>query len=349
MFYEPSSDFFYDPKTKLYYGNKKQQYYRYDADKKPFVYQPVGGANGGAGGQAGGPGAQQQVVTVAEENGEVPLEEPNAEARPEPPKPKIAITLKTAVPKDGGAGVKSLKEAAAEERSKLQEQKKIQERAIRKKESTLSDGAENAAGKKRAKDLDKWSERQRESRDDGGEASSSPQKIKTTASGQPICVLCRRKFASVEKLRQHEKLSPMHKENLAKKAAADAAKRAAREKSDTSYRDRTKERRAMYGTHADSTAGASHAEALLAQSLGSSSQPKEAEVIRPEETLNDSNVGNKLLQKMGWKSGDGLGRANGAGGEASAGSDGTRKDDVAGNLKSDWERIESMAQRGGGR
>lgn len=48
MFYEPSSDFFYDPKTKLYYSNKKQQYFRYDEEKKPYTFQPVGARTGRA-------------------------------------------------------------------------------------------------------------------------------------------------------------------------------------------------------------------------------------------------------------------------------------------------------------
>jgi hypothetical protein len=62
------------------------------------------------------------------------------------------------------------------------------------------------------------------------------------------------------------------------------------------------------------------------------------EIIRPEDTLNDTNnVGNKLLQKMGWSSGELLGRTT----------VNTNGDDVASNLKSDWERIESIAKRGG--
>jgi hypothetical protein len=41
MFYEPSSSFFYDPKPKLYYSNSRRQYYCYDADKRPYVFQPI--------------------------------------------------------------------------------------------------------------------------------------------------------------------------------------------------------------------------------------------------------------------------------------------------------------------
>jgi len=357
MFYEPASDFFYDPKTKLYYGNKKRQYFRYEEDKKPYVFQPVGGDSGAGGGEmrgqvvAGGI-VTPKVVTAAEERSAEVSPGPSAvEMKPEKaePKPKIAISLKTAVPQRD-AGAKSLNEAAALERTKLKEKN------IKRKESAMSAAGENNANpatlpqahKKHAKDMNKWSERVKERKEEGGTGEVRPpvcKKVKTTAAGQPICILCRRKFATVEKLQQHEKLSALHKENLAKKAAAaDAAAKEAQSESDK-YRDRSKERRLMHGgTHA--APESSHAEALLAHSLGgsSSAENKPSEAVRPEETLNNANVGNKLLQKLGWKSGGGLGRSA----QENAMGNGSRND-AASNLKSDWERIESLAQRGGRR
>mmetsp|Transcript_340 Transcript_340/g.762 ORF Transcript_340/g.762 Transcript_340/m.762 type:complete len:378 (-) Transcript_340:442-1575(-) len=377
MFYEPFSDFFYDPKTKLYYGNAKKKYFRYDGDAEGGKgrFRPIGGEEGN-GGEGGGGDAVSGVATAALGGGEstknaTPTPGSAVESKPEKVelKPKIAISLKTTIPpKDSNTTVKSLNEVAAMEKTKLQ--KKV----VQRKESTLSAGETNAAGihqplKKHAKDMDKWSERVREMRDETDAKCDvvpppSSKKIKTTASGQPICVLCRRKFPTLEKLRQHEKLSALHKENLAKKAAKDADAAAARKKrtesSADTYRDRTKERRLMHGgslgANPDSTS--SHAEALLAHSLNnngnSSAERKVAEAIRPEDTLNnDANVGNKLLQKLGWKSGETLGRTNGnlnADGMAGGNGGGAgRKDDVASNLRSDWERIESLALRGGRR
>jgi len=96
----------------------------------------------------------------------------------------------------------------------------------------------------------------------------------------------------------------------------------------------------MYGAHVPTQS--SHAEALLAHSLDpsststTSSGAKHTQVIRPEETLNDTNVGNKLLQKLGWKSGEMLGRHTKDG-------SGANEDVVSKNLRSDWERIESLA------
>ena len=348
MFYEPSSDFFYDPKTKLYYGNVRRQYFRYDADKKPHVFQPIGDA-----GAAPGIAAPDAATAAEESPADVPppgytvaaeAKQGAAEA-----KPKIAISLKTPLPpRDPGA--KSLTDIAVMEKARLNQKN------VHMQVSTTSSPGENAAGtlpqahKKHAKDMTKWSERGKEMRDDDVDATKTQQQpataTKATASGQPICVLCRRKFADLDKLQKHERLSALHRDNLAKKAAADAAVvDAARQKqeSEASYRDRSKERRMMYGPHV--APDSSHAEALLAHSLGGSAASV-AEVIRPEETLNDTNVGNRLLQKMGWNSGESLGRA----GAQSNSTDGSAtKIDVASSLKSDWERIESMAQRGGRR
>lgn len=296
------------------------------------MFQPVGGSAVQTPGQvAGGQGGEGTSPTVTATK---PAEKVES-------KPKIAISLKTPLPQKD-SGTKSLNEVATKEKAKLKEKN------IKRKESALSAAGEiNATpvtlpNKKHATNMNVWSERVKEMRDEDTCNEDPSKKVKTTASGQPICVLCRRKFATVEKLQQHEKLSALHQENLAKKAAAEAAAASSKktqQEADT-YRDRSKERRDMYGGASHAASSSSHAEALLAHSLGSSSsadRTKPTEIIRPEDTLNnDTNVGNKLLQKMGWKSGEALGKD-------------TANDSAASKLKNDWERIESLAQTGGRR
>jgi len=343
MFYEPSSDFFYDPKTKLYYGNKKRGYFRYDAVAEAPGFQLVGGGEEVGGesqqGQAGRGGAVAMVTVAEQAAAKQALPDPATDTKPEKadlPKPKIAISLKTAMPpKD--AGVKSLNEAAAMERTKLEERK------LQRQEASLVTAVESNMNAEHAKDMNKWSERKEEMRA-GAVPTEIASRVRTTASGQPICVLCRRKFANLEKLQQHERLSALHKENLVKRAAAT---KAAEDTATEEYRDRSKERRHMYQGSAHVNSGSSHTEALLAHSLDgslSSGMAKPTEVIHPEETLNAANVGNRLLHKLGWKSGHALGRDGSQGAASMAGNK-----DVVNNLKSDWERIESLAQRGGGR
>ena len=230
---------------------------------------------------------------------------------------------------------------AALEKAKLVKKAKL-EKSIQRRNELAQAAAADAPNKRHAKDLDLWSERvkeQQQGEDNSQESQPSAKKIKTTASGQPICVLCRRKFANLEKLELHVKLSTLHRDNLAKKAAEDAARakrHEAMQPSDTNYKDRSKDRREMHTSHAQGEADLSHAEAVLAQSLGETTTPRPTEEVRPEDALGGSNMGNKLLQKMGWKSGDALGR-NSEGGTTSDG------------LKNDWQRIESLAQHGGRR
>jgi RNA-binding protein 5/10 len=349
MFYEPSSDFFYDPKTKLYYSNARRQYYRYDADKRPYVFQPIGvpavaPETTGMGGQGSETPNLATTTTATEEcraDSSPPAHAVATETKQvaAETKSKIAISLKTPLPpKDPAA--KSLIDIAIMEKAKLN-QKNAQWQNFTPSPGDNAAGTLPQAHKKHAHDMTKWSERVKEmqNEDDGNK---TPATVKATASGQPICVICRRKFADVHKLLKHERLSELHKENLAKKAASNAAipgdGASQKQETEASYRDRSRERRMMHGYSIGLEP--SHSEALLAHSLGSSSV---AEVIRPEETLNNTNVGNKLLQKMGWKSGESLGR-NGA----QVNTDGSATD-VASTLKNDWEKIESMALRGGRR
>lgn len=330
MFYEPASDFFYDPKTKMYYSNKKQKYFQFVKGMDP-EFQAVESQQQANGGNAGVSGQATSNASDAAANQSANSNTDGSE------KSKIAISLKTtALP--SSFATETPASTMTLERSKLIEK-------LRKASSApvSATPAEPQVDKMHAKNMDVWTNRIKEMKGEASDAAATQQaseaaQVKTTASGQPICALCRRKFANLEKLRQHEELSAMHKENLAKKAAADAKKEAATP--ECTYRDRTKERQLMYSASSTDT---THVDKLLASVIPTASAEKKAEVIRPEQALGDTNVGNQLLQKMGWKNGESLGRKQegGDGEEHKAGSN------VANNLKNDWERIESLAQAGG--
>jgi len=218
--------------------------------------------------------------------------------------------------------------------------------------------------KKHKVDMDKWSQR-----------GKTPTEVKRTAQGKPICILCKRKFANVKKLRQHEKLSPLHKQNLLKKKLqqlkTDQKKSLPKIKADTNdtlsmeYRDRAKERRSMYGPESASlgiSPGALNSEAVactveMGPSLTNARLVTAVETITPSQNLGETNIGNQLLQKLGWTKGSSLGRSNGTTGgmemmdpngknEGNKGSSTTMA--AADKLKQDWERIESLATGGGG-
>ena len=252
--------------------------------------------------------------------------------------------------------------------------------------------------KKHSADIDKWAERGREIRNiltssegtsnvnigggGGGveshhinnDAPSQCQKKcwtllsksifgKTTA-GNPVCLLCQRKFQNVEKLKQHVKLSLLHKHNLAKREAA-LEKAALAKEQEKEYRDRAQERRFLYGPEAPSSSFTKDVvddESMsmsMGMSMGMTTGPSltqarvvtTAEVVNPSENLGDSNIGNKLLQKLGWKNGASLGRKEKSDGSASNSNNsegGGNMDNAKDHLRKDWEKIESMAGGGGG-
>ena len=88
-------------------------------------------------------------------------------------------------------------------------------------------------------------------------AQAAKAKAKTTTKA-PICLVCRRKFKTVEVLRLHCEKSEMHKRNL----AAAAKKKAQEALAAPAYRDRASERRKLYVT------GTEHGGCLVAWLLG---------------------------------------------------------------------------------
>ena len=193
----------------------------------------------------------------------------------------------------------------------------------KKQDATSSSSVNTKVQKQHAVDMDKWSDRQ-------VEKSVEERTIQRTAKGEPMCPLCRRKFPTVEKLLYHERVSQLHKDNLAKQAQT--KKTAPVPGNDKGYVDRAKQRRDMYGPETTPVA------VPLPTSLPTSGSTEEITASTPQDNLNETNVGNKLLQKMGWKEGKSIGRTRGN--EESSLSNS--------NLTKDWERIEAIAAANGG-
>jgi hypothetical protein len=183
----------------------------------------------------------------------------------------------------------------------------------KKEETPLSTAqAVSRAKKLHASNIDRWSER-------GREISGKGQVVRTKC-GQPVCLLCKRKFTDLQKLERHEDLSEMHKMKLSKYSNR---KNITKETAAAHFRDRALERRVLHGADSD----------LPVARVLHSEEGHVADVVHPQHTLDESNVGNKMLQKLGWKSGTNLGRH--AGTESSGGA-----------LQKDWERIEQLAKHG---
>lgn len=180
MFYEPVSNFFYDPKTKLYYSNKKSAYFQYDESKAPAFqvvkYTPIDAESS--------PAAHNAESEASENSSKIELKIKPKKAKS--PKPVAEARLPEMVLNQAQKKQFALMEQWSE-KAKLA--KAISDSTINKKRSAL-----------------------------GGTASTAqdPGEVRKTSKGQPLCLLCLRKFTSVEKLRLHETGSALHKENAAK-------------------------------------------------------------------------------------------------------------------------------------
>ncbi|KAH8393709.1 hypothetical protein KR200_010007 [Drosophila serrata] len=120
------------------------------------------------------------------------------------------------------------------------------------------------------------------------------------------CQLCKRAFQSLDILQKHLKISTLHKENLAK------LNRNSVETSievGLSYRDRAKERRLKYGE--GDPPPPNRTRELFEQDMKTLQTNQNNNVGQaPVMPIGSSNVGNRLMQKMGWSEGQGLGRKN---------------------------------------
>ena len=72
------------------------------------------------------------------------------------------------------------------------------------------------------------------------------------------------------------------------------------------YRDRAKERRQKYGLDEDAPKPNKLKEKYMRTNTATSASPASTEVKK----VGSENIGNKMLQKMGWKEGLGLGKTN---------------------------------------
>lgn len=105
-----------------------------------------------------------------------------------------------------------------------------------------------------------------------------------------MCLLCFRKFETVDALQLHTDKSEMHQTNLAK-YMADYSK-------SILYRNRAAERRQVNG-ESDLTEAAK-------DTIVASSKSKEPKALGTP--ISSDNVGAILLKKMGWREGEGLGK-----------------------------------------
>ncbi|XP_078520793.1 RNA-binding protein 10 [Lissotriton helveticus] len=140
-----------------------------------------------------------------------------------------------------------------------------------------------------------------ESESDDEPETAAEQEEKLTDWQKMACLLCRRQFPSKEALVRHQQLSDLHKQNLERhrlSTAAAGGSESSKNDSETKYRDRAAERRVKYGVPEPPEP---KKRKYAAEATVDFEQPT-------RDGLGGDNIGNRMLQAMGWKEGSGLGK-----------------------------------------
>uniref|UniRef100_A0A3Q0RLU9 RNA binding motif protein 5 n=1 Tax=Amphilophus citrinellus TaxID=61819 RepID=A0A3Q0RLU9_AMPCI len=301
-YYDPQTGLYYDPNTHYYYNSQTQQFLYWDSEKQTYV--PANPTNTG-------PNDSKTSGSAA-----TGTKEPK-EGKEKKEKPKSKTAQQIA--KDMERWAKSLnkqkenfkssfqpisqeerKEAAAADAGyTLFEKKASLDRLIPEMlRAPEEEAPTTSCGLVAAYSGDSDPE-EGGVEPDGGEGGQD----KLTDWKKLACLLCRRQFPNKESLIRHQQLSDLHKKNLEvlrrSKMSEAELEELERKETEMKYRDRAAERREKYGIPEPP-----------APKKKKFSQP--APVINYEQPtkdgLNSDNIGNKMLQAMGWKEGKGLGR-----------------------------------------
>ncbi|XP_026204897.1 RNA-binding protein 5 isoform X2 [Anabas testudineus] len=304
-YYDPQTGLYYDPNTQYYYNSQTQQYLYWDNEKQTYV---PASADTNAG----------QNENSATAGGKEPKE---GKEKKEKPKSKTAQQIA----KDMERWAKSLnkqkenfkgsfqpisqeerKEAAAADAGYTLFEKRaggldrlIPELSrVHEEEPPTSSVNTSKCGLVAAYSGDSDPE-EGGAEPDGGEGDQD----KLTDWKKLACLLCRRQFPNKESLIRHQQLSDLHKKNLEvlrrSKMSEAELEELERKETELKYRDRAAERREKYG-------------------IPEPPAPKKKKFSQPTPVINyeqptkdglsSDNIGNKMLQAMGWKEGKGLGR-----------------------------------------
>ncbi|XP_029527424.2 RNA-binding protein 5-B-like isoform X2 [Oncorhynchus nerka] len=306
-YFDPETGLYYDPNTHYYYNSQTQQYLYWDSEKQTYV--PASAAD-----------QTEQTANAAAASKEA---KESKERKQEKPKSKTAQQIA----KDMERWAKSLnkqkenfkssfqpvsqeerKEAAAADAGFTLFEKKqagslemlMSEAVQRPEEQAPTNSAKVGLVAAYSGDSDPEEGGAAEPERDGGEQGQD----QLTDWKKMACLLCRRQFPNKDGLVRHQQLSDLHKQNLEvhrrSKLSEAELEELERKETEMKYRDRAAERREKYGIP----------EPPAPKKKKFTAQP--APVVNYEQPtkdgLNSDNIGNKMLQAMGWQEGRGLGR-----------------------------------------
>ncbi|KAL8563755.1 hypothetical protein ACOMHN_058271 [Nucella lapillus] len=300
-YYDPSTGLYYEPNTQYYYNSKTSQWMYWDAEKSTYLPAPT---------QT--PDTTPQTAAGTEVAGQATAEKTDKEEKKEKEKTKVAKKIAKDMEKWAKA-MNAQKDAMKDEHRKSTNTSGRKESAAadagfailqKSKEDmklmppppmTLNPAPEVVAAAVPAPSASGLvASYGGDSDDSGDEDEGVVDESKLADWTKLACLLCKRQFQSREILTKHNQFSELHKKNLENLKVKSAGKVEKKE-----YRDRAKERRQKYGTPAppEPRKQAGNDEPVVYE------QPTKA-------GIGTENIGNKMLQKMGWTAGLGLGKTN---------------------------------------
>ncbi len=296
MFYENVTHFYYCPKSKLYYSSTEGVYYSYVKDHEPpFVpySNPVQIESSAVVAPVSNSVNTPNTSSIVNNN--------NSDAQGSVRKPltiSLGNKVKTA-PKTNvlGSNLKKVQDTISKWEDRMKEDDvDIEENNKTNKEH---EKVNEISDKLEIKDKDK-TDTQVTSVTDSVFVKATDQKAKEGSTF--ICYVCRRQFNSQEILERHEKESKLHQENLLKQKDAQQQLQA------PTYRDRASERRALHGDSIPIDNKDRYKDDNKPRSGSLDINP----IVNTSAPLfnDESNIGNKLIRKLGWNEGMGLGKDN---------------------------------------
>lgn len=308
-YYDPQTGLYYDPSSQYYYNAETQQYLYWDSEKQMYVFTP----------------SESDTEQVSANSSSTPnIKE--LKDKKEKPKSKSAQQIT----KDMERWVKTLNKQKESFKSPFQGFGSSKEDDRR--ESAAADAGLVVFEKKQTGGLEmpsfmmeqfQTAEQETPAKsvlvstyngdsepEEGGSERATDVEGEITDWKRMVCLLCRRQFPNKDTLLRHQQLSDLHKQNMEiqrrSKLTEDQLEELERKETEWKYRDRAAERREKYGVPEPPEPPAPKKKNKF---FKPPAQYSTVDYEQPtKDGLTSDNIGNKMLQAMGWQEGKGLGR-----------------------------------------
>ena len=280
-YYDPVSTLYYDANSQYYYNSKTSKFYYWDHRHETFLPAPSSGTEKKE--EEKKVSSKEKVKSAKKIQKDMEKWAKTLNQRKD--QSRAPVDVPTAA-NGGGSGGKGSEDIAFN--------------VLQRKDEAAGPGLAGLAGYGS-------DEEEEDKAGAGAGAGMAVAEMKLTDWAGLACLLCQRQFKSRDQLTKHNTMSELHTANMRSWRAqySDPGEAGA----GGQYRDRAKERRNKFGD--DDKPIPNRFKEKFLKALDTSSSIASASGsgdLASAPKLTDNNIGNKMLQKMGWKDGQGLGK-----------------------------------------